>query len=214
MAIFEAVKGLVKYRIDDIPYSKSFSLASQYAIPRGRLFCSTEDTETGKAFRVLLKPDRKTEIGLEHIEISFSATHTEPLKSCYLNGFQSWSASSEVSPWSYQRPMNPLFNYWISKYQLRKYGDQHFRGYPGNPGDFLGYTYGYLRYRDNSLLLAASLSEEVGYTEIRFTVEDRGERTVVTISRDITGTVTGDELELLAFMVGTGSEQETFNDWR
>ncbi len=214
MALFEAVKGLVKYRIDDIPYSKSFSLSSQYAIPKGRLFCSSEATETGTSFRVLLKPERKTEIELEHIEVSFSVTHSEPLKSCYLNGFQSWSTSHECSPWSSQRPMNPLLHYWISKYQLRKYGDQHFRDYSGNPGVFLGYTYGYLRYEDSSLLLAASLSEEVGYTEIRLNVEERGERTLLTISRDIAGTLTGNELELLAFMIGTGSELEAFNDWR
>lgn len=211
MADIENKKGVLSYRIDGVLYNKSFSLEENSRIPHGHIMLKQEEVPTGRLFHIVIEPDKKAVFSMEHFAVTF-AVH-KPIKKCFLNGFQTWSESSECSPWNTQKQMNPVFSHWITKYQLKKYGDQHFMSYSGKPGEFLGYSYGYFRHTDETITLAGTLTEKTGYTIIRSQVETDGSMAEVSIGKDCIGMQLHASTEILSFYIGNGREAEVFKSW-
>ena len=118
MADIEDKKGHLSYRVDGVLYNKSFSLKAKSQIPHGQIIIDQEEVPFGRLFHIVLEPEKKAVFAMEHFEAAFALQ--KPIKKCFINGFQTWSESSECSPWSAQKQMNPVFSHWINKYQLKK----------------------------------------------------------------------------------------------
>ncbi len=211
MADIEHKKGVLSYRIDGVLYNKSFSLKEKSRIPHGQILFNQEEIPSGRLFNIVIEPDKKAVFAMERFEITFALQ--KPIKKCFLNGFQTWSESSECSPWNTQKQLNPVFSHWINKYQLKKYSDQHFMPYSGKPGEFLSYSYGYFRHTDETITLAGTLTEKTGYTIIRSKVEVDGSMAEVSIGKDCIGMQLHTSTEILSFFIGNGSESEVFKSW-
>jgi len=211
LADIEDKKGVLCYRVDGVLYNKSFSLKEKSLIPHGHIIVTKENVPSGRLFHILLEPDKKAVFAMERFEVSF--TIHNPIKKCFINGFQTWSESSECSPWSTQKQMNPIFSHWINKYQLKKYSDQHFMPYLGKPGDFLSYSYGYLRHANDTITLAGTLSEKTGYTIIRSQIETDGSMADLIVLKECAGQQVSSSTEILSFFIGSGKESVVFKSW-
>lgn len=213
MAEIEKQKGVLSYRINGVLYNKSFSLEEKSHIPHGHISIDQKETPAGILFHISLEPDKKAVFEMERFEVLFSLKGL--IKKCFINGFQSWSESCERSPWSTQKQMNPLFSYWINKYQLKKYSDQHFTTYPGKPGEFISYSYGYIRHKDDTITLAGTLNEKNGYTIIKIQTNPDGDNTDITVLKECEGQrlLLHSPTVILSFFLGTGREAEVFNSW-
>ena len=211
MADIEVKKGVLSYRVDGVLYNKSFPLKGKSLIPHGSVIVSDEEAASGRLVHVLLEPDKKAVFAMERFEITF--TIQIPIKKCFVNGFQTWSESSEYNPWSTQKQMNHVFSHWINKYQLKKYSDQHFMSYSGKPGEFLSYSYGYLRHSDEKITLAGTLSEKNGYTIIKSQIETDGSLADISILKECSGQQLSTLTEILSFFIGTGNETDVFKSW-
>ncbi len=206
------LQGKLNYRVEGVPYHKSFAIGDPAVIPYGRIITEKQNITAGITYQIRIVPDRRAVLDMEAFSVSF--TLPMPVVSCFVNGFQSWTESMERDPASAQKPMNPLFSHWISKYQLKQYGDQSFNPYSGKAGEFAGFTYGYLRHPDHSLTLAASLDESSGYTIIRFIIHEREELAGIRIEKECSGQRLDKQDLVLSFFLGTGGEQEIFDNWQ
>lgn len=211
MADIEDKKGHLSYRVDGVLYNKSFSLKAKSQIPHGQIIIDQEEVPFGRLFHIVLEPEKKAVFAMEHFEASFALQ--KPIKKCFINGFQTWSESSECSPWCAQKQMNPVFSHWINKYQLKKYSDQHFTAYSGKPGEFLSYSYGYFRHTEELITLAGTLTEKTGYTIVRSRTDIGGSLADISVLKECTGLHIKAATEIVSFFIGTGRESDVFKSW-
>lgn len=81
----------------------------------------------------------------------------------YLNGYQSWTDSRELTRRDAMRGLLGRPGFLVKKYQLRGYGDYDFTEYRRRKGYFHGFGYGYVR-TESACTLAGSLCEDTGWT--------------------------------------------------
>ncbi len=130
-----------------------------------------------RALLIAVEIEAESEILIEEIYLEGAKIFT-PESRVYCNGFQTWTDSREFAPHERMRTHRWPFR----RLGLDAYGDAFFKDYPGGPGIFHGYTYGYVREKE-SLLFVGSLSEAEGYTLIE---TDTG-KNIIRISRDWKG---------------------------
>ncbi|MBP3728823.1 MAG: alpha-galactosidase [Lachnospiraceae bacterium] len=126
----------------------------------------------------------------------------------FMNGFQTWSYSPELTKGGKTSGIGPLPGKVIRHYGLDRYGDYYFRDYPGKKGISQGYSYCYFREGDVFRLIA-SLDEKPGYTQFSY----HAEANRLTISRDCEGLEVEGEYPVLDLYVAAGSEEEVFDGW-
>lgn len=132
-----------------------------------------------------------------------------PGEKAFFNGYQSWSWCPEVGAKSRQRGVKHIPKPLLKKYAFDRYGDYHFVDYPGHPGCFHGFSYGYFRQGEHYRLFA-SLDERPGYTVFSYDVRSG----VLTVTRDCAGVRhPGGRFSAFDLYFAEGSECAVFDGW-
>ena len=128
----------------------------------------------------------------------------------FLNGYNSWTDSVERAPIASMRGLAGVPQRLVDQWVLDGSGDYRFAEQDARPGRQHGFGYGYVRRRDN-VLLVGSLDEDSGFTFIRETLlwdvlELKKEPPVDELQA-------GTTCELMAFAVTEGTLDEAVDSW-
>ncbi len=126
----------------------------------------------------------------------------------FMNGFQTWSFSPEMTRTDSTKGLGPLPAPVIRHFGVDRYGDYYFRSYPAKKGVSQGTSYCYFREGDRYRLIA-SLDEAPGYTQFEY---HAGTNRLI-IRRDCAGLAVNGEYPVLDLYVAAGTEQEVFDGW-
>lgn len=167
---------------------------------RLQLDCSSlEKMRHGDCISVNLVSEEPLELIDFQVELAGGLGET---KAMLVNGFQSWSGSTELGPSDrIPRPFRGVYPIFAP------YGDYRFTGYSGRRGRLHSWTYTYFIYPDERLLLLGSVDESDGYTLFDY---DYGRDRLV-IRRDCTGAAVERSYPLLRLYVGQGDADEVFD---
>ncbi len=133
---------------------------------------------------------------------------TGPLEKIFMNGFQSWTYSPELSVQEYSSGIGPFPKPLIRRLGLEYYGDYRFTRYPKTPGVSHGESYCYFR-NGNRFRLFASLDEEPGYTVFSYDCRLK----TLKLERDCAGLVCEGEFHAFDLFFAEGNEDEVFDAW-
>jgi len=90
------LQGKLNYRVEGVPYHKSFAIGDPAVIPYGRIITEKQNISAGITYQIRIVPDRRAVLDMEAFSVSF--TLPMPVASCFVNGFQSWTESMERDP--------------------------------------------------------------------------------------------------------------------
>lgn len=126
----------------------------------------------------------------------------------FLNGYQSWTDSTEHGINGIMRGIERVPAKLAEKYALSQYGDYNFTTYPNIPGLIHGWSYGYVRRKDEFDFMG-SLSESSGFTNIRISSNNDS----IVFTQDCNGVeINGDHCGM-HLLLKTGTEDEVFDDY-
>lgn len=131
----------------------------------------------------------------------------------FVNGYQSWTDTREYAITEKMDSLTKITENCINSAALaftglNRSGDGTFHKYPRKPGEFYGFSYGYVR-RENNIDLFGSLTERDGYTIITF---DTNISSVI-IEKDLQGKTFSDEVQLLDMALLHGEYEKTFDEY-
>ena len=132
---------------------------------------------------------------------------------CFVNGYQSWTDSKEFDIDGKMDTLTRLaeFSYknaFMINSGLGRAGDSFYYEYPRKKGVFYGYSYAYLR-KDDEVKLFASLSENEGFTIIRFDAAQG----YVRLEKDLEGALINGKTLVADIAVLKGGYDEVFDKW-
>ena len=180
---------------------EQFEVSTLRSVRNDRMFFEVETD--GNTFSASIHTDNEIRIN------NISATFEYPFMSTeriFLNGYQSWTDSTEHSITDFIRGLNNTPKWIVEQHALTQYGDYNFTNYPYYPGKLHGWTYGYVRH-ENEYDFFGSLAERSGFTKIEISVLNHEIKFVKdckdhTINSDFTG---------LKLLICTGSEETVFD---
>lgn len=127
----------------------------------------------------------------------------------FVNGYQSWTTSKEVSFADKMKNYNRLANITKrTKEFARSTGDSYIIDYPKKTGIFHSFTYTYIR-NEESVVLWGSANERTGYTIFRAFMDENK----LEVIKDVEGVVISNEYELLDIVRYTGTYDEVFDKY-
>lgn len=127
----------------------------------------------------------------------------------FVNGYQSWTTSGEVSSEDIYRGTTPLAG--VTKYtkdMAITSGDYAFTRYEPRPGFFHSFTYTYLR-RGDEFELFGSLSERNGYTVFYSDMEKH----IFSVEKDVEGLTISEPYEMFDIVRFVGGYDEVFDKY-
>ena len=127
----------------------------------------------------------------------------------FVNGYQSWTTSGEMSAEDIYRGTTPLAG--VTKYtkdMAITSGDYAFTRYEPRPGFFHSFTYTYLR-RGDEFELFGSLSERNGYTVFYSDMEKH----IFSVEKDIEGLTISEPYEMFDIVRVVGGYDEVFEKY-
>lgn len=127
----------------------------------------------------------------------------------FVNGYQSWTTSGEMSAEDIYTGATPLAG--ITKYtkdMAITSGDYAFTRYESRPGFFHSFTYTYLRRGDNFELFG-SLSERNGYTVFYSDMEKH----MFSVEKDVEGLTVSEPYEMFDVVRFVGKYDEVFDEY-
>lgn len=127
----------------------------------------------------------------------------------FVNGYQSWTTSGEMSAEDIYRGTTPLAG--VTKYtkdMAITSGDYAFTRYEPRPGFFHSFTYTYLR-RGGEFELFGSLSERNGYTVFYSDMEKH----IFSIEKDVEGLTISEPYEMFDIVRFVGGYDEVFDKY-
>ena len=127
----------------------------------------------------------------------------------FVNGYQSWTTSGEMSAEDIYRGMTPLAG--VTKYtkdMAITSGDYAFTRYEPRPGFFHSFTYTYLR-RGDEFELFGSLSERNGYTVFYSDMEKH----IFSVEKDVEGLTISEPYEMFDIVRFVGGYDEVFDKY-
>ena len=127
----------------------------------------------------------------------------------FVNGYQSWTTSGEMSAEDIYRGTTPLAG--VTKYtkdMAITSGDYAFTRYEPRPGFFHSFTYTYLR-RGDEFELFGSLSERNGYTVFYSDMEKH----IFSVEKDVEGLTISEPYEMFDIVRFVGSYDEVFDKY-
>ncbi len=154
----------------------------------------------------------KEKISFKTFKITFDYDFKSSSK-IFVNGYQSWTDSREYAVNEKMDLLN-IVNEFALKTSINKNtglgrsGDLFFCKHPKNPGEFYGYSYGYVRL-GSCVDLFASLSERSGYTIIRFDVNNKK----ITVEKDLQGVEYSAKETVVDFVNIKGEYDKVFDRW-
>ncbi len=126
----------------------------------------------------------------------------------FMNGFQAWSYSPELSVKDKMRGINGLPKPLVNYFGLDRYGDYFYRDYPNRSGITQGVSYCYFRDGERFRLIG-SLDEAPGYTEFRYFAK----LNKLEIVRDCAGVKAEGSYPAFELYLAEGTEKEVFDGW-
>lgn len=127
----------------------------------------------------------------------------------FVNGYQSWTTSGEMSSEDIYRGTTPLAG--VTKYtkdMAITSGDYAFTRYEPRPGFFHSFTYTYLR-RDDEFEFFGSLSERNGYTVFYSDMEKH----IFSVEKDVEGLTISEPYEMFDIVRFVGGYDEVFDKY-
>lgn len=127
----------------------------------------------------------------------------------FVNGYQSWTTSGEMSAEDIYRGTTPLAG--VTKYTKDMAiisGDYAFTRYEPRPGFFHSFTYTYLR-RGDEFELFGSLSERNGYTVFYSDMEKH----IFSVEKDVEGLTISEPYEMFDIVRVVGGYNEVFDKY-
>lgn len=127
----------------------------------------------------------------------------------FVNGYQSWTTSGEMSAEDIYRGATPLAG--VTKYtkdMAITSGDYAFTRYEPRPGFFHSFTYTYLR-RGDEFELFGSLSERNGYTVFYSDMEKH----IFSVEKDVEGLTISEPYEMFDIVRFVGGYDEVFDKY-
>ena len=127
----------------------------------------------------------------------------------FVNGYQSWTTSGEMSAEDIYRGKTPLAG--VTKYtkdMAITSGDYAFTRYEPRPGFFHSFTYTYLR-RGDEFELFGSLSERNGYTVFYSDMEKH----IFSVEKDVEGLTISEPYEMFDIVRFVGGYDEVFEKY-
>ncbi len=127
----------------------------------------------------------------------------------FVNGYQSWTTSGEMSSGDIYRGTTPLAG--VTKYtkdMAITSGDYAFTRYEPRPGFFHSFTYTYLR-RGDEFELFGSLSERNGYTVFYSDMEKH----IFSVEKDVEGLTISEPYEMFDIVRFVGGYDEVFDKY-
>lgn len=127
----------------------------------------------------------------------------------FVNGYQSWTTSGEMSSGDIYRGTTPLAG--VTKYTKDMAiisGDYAFTRYEPRPGFFHSFTYTYLR-RGDEFELFGSLSERNGYTVFYSDMEKH----IFSVEKDVEGLTISEPYEMFDIVRFVGGYDEVFDKY-
>lgn len=127
----------------------------------------------------------------------------------FVNGYQSWTTSGEMSAEDIYRGTTPLAG--VTKYtkdMAITSGDYAFTRYESRPGFFHSFTYTYLR-RGDEFELFGSLSERNGYTVFYSDMEKH----IFSVEKDVEGLTISEPYEMFDIVRFVGGYDEVFDKY-
>lgn len=127
----------------------------------------------------------------------------------FVNGYQSWTTSGEMSSEDIYRGTTPLAG--VTKYtkdMAITSGDYAFTRYEPRPGFFHSFTYAYLR-RGDEFELFGSLSERNGYTVFYSDMEKH----IFSVEKDVEGLTISEPYEMFDIVRVVGGYDEVFEKY-
>ncbi|MBR5747136.1 MAG: alpha-galactosidase [Clostridia bacterium] len=166
----------------------------------------------GEYYRLVSSPERfsfslsaSEEAVIKSVTAEFDFTFEQD-DMLFLNGYQSWTDSTEHPVNGKLRGLGHLPKALVNKYAFTGYGDYGFTQYGRKKGMLHGFSYAYIR-RDDTFILLGSLCEESGFTVIRF---DTGRNSVV-FEKDCKDHCFSGEYAVFDVAVLSGKEDEVFD---
>ena len=154
--------------------------------------------------RLTLRVQADEEIELMSFSAVFEHAFSEEER-IFLNGYQSWTDSTEHSIRDKMRGLDHIPEKIVKKYAFTQYGDYNFQEYQNTAGILHGWTYGYIRSGEQYILIG-SLNENTGFT----CIETDTENDMVTLKKDCAGLhLTGEYT--MEMLIARGSETDVFN---
>lgn len=144
------------------------------------------------------------------ISVSLEFWHEyEKNEKFFVNGYQSWTTSGEMSAEDIYRGTTPLAG--VTKYtkdMAITSGDYAFTRYEPRPGFFHSFTYTYLR-RGDEFELFGSLSERNGYTVFYSDMEKH----IFSVEKDVEGLTISEPYEMFDIVRVVGGYDEVFDKY-
>ncbi len=188
-------KAVIEYNGMKYSFSEKFENDDLAA----RLYCFDDDIQ--------LEITPRHAICFSRLSIEADLTMTLDNK-LFLNGYQSWTDSRELSPDGRMRGLIGIPRPVIHKWSLDRYGDYNFTRYSPRSGELHGFTYGYLRDKWEYTLFG-SLSERNGYTVIYTSFDEQK----IIFEKDCAGVTYSEPETVLNISVLTGEETEVFDKY-
>lgn len=198
--------GKIIYSIDGKRKTLSFTLDKEDQSEELRVQTGIKILPRGKRVIITLIPSPSV-----RIEKAFLRCHV-PFKSddrVFLNGYQSWTESREFRTDEAVRPLSRSLRPFYGKFHLDHFGDYYFTRYSTKKGKYHGYTYTYVRSRNDTFEFAGSLNEEDGFTVFRY---DTGSKKME-IEKDCSGLVINDNFRVFDVLLTSGTEEDVFREY-
>lgn len=127
----------------------------------------------------------------------------------FINGYQSWTDSKEVSINHKDRKFLHLLRPVIQKYKFQQYGDYGFYKYENKNGVFHSVTYTYIKNYNDMILFVGSLNDYSAFTFIEHdSIENK-----ITIKRDMVGKILKTKETLYKLFIKKTDKNDIFKEY-
>ncbi|MGI6593827.1 MAG: glycoside hydrolase family 36 protein [Christensenellales bacterium] len=187
----------IKYKVDEQVISSDLYENQDYAI-------SQESSDNRLTLKIIPKKE------LEFIDFKIEYQYNfERGDRFFINGYQSWTTSKEVSFADKMKRYNRIADMSKKTQELaRTSGDAYIIDYPKKAGIFHSFTYTYIR-NEEDVVLWGSANERTGYTIFRAFMNDNK----FEIIKDLEGVITSSEYELLDIVKYNGTYDDVFDKY-
>ncbi|NLZ65058.1 MAG: alpha-galactosidase [Clostridiales bacterium] len=195
--IMNKFKLQIKYKVDEQVISSDLYENQDYAI-------SQESSDNRLTLKIIPKKE------LEFIDFKIEYQYNfERGDRFFINGYQSWTTSKEVSFADKMKRYNRIADMSKKTQELaRTSGDAYIIDYPKKAGIFHSFTYTYIR-NEEDVVLWGSANERTGYTIFRAFMNDNK----FEIIKDLEGVITSSEYELLDIVKYNGTYDDVFDKY-
>lgn len=199
--MFEHFDICIEFEVNGKHHCLNGNNASDYAS------CKISISKTPQGKRVLVKLLPNTDIKIIRASLTFKHQVKTDSK-LFFNGYQSWTDSQELSVSDKMPSLKTWIKPVVSKYQLDKYGDSVVRAFSNKRSEFHGFTYCYVKSKDQ-LQLLGSVDEKSGFTIFEYSHP----LSTWTISKDNQDLLINQPTTMFDIASLEGLEQDVFDDY-